>query len=254
LKSPKARLKSRPLIGVTVDWDDEGRVVEKRVRTEGAYFLYSAYTTAITDAGGVPLLIPHFSDSELIESVLDGVDGLLVTGGDFDIDPITYGEEPEEDIGRVVEARTKSETELILRAIKAEMPILAICGGEQLLNTVCGGTLVQDIARAIPKALRHEQVIPKNQPSHKVKVSPSSHLVKIVNSDQLEINSTHHQAVKDVGKGIRINATAADGVIEGIELVEHPFAIGVQWHPELLAHRDERQASIFQAFVSACIS
>jgi len=129
------------------------------------------------------------------------------------------------------------------------MPLLGICGGQQLLNVVLGGTLIQHIPDEIDDALAHEQQNPRDEAGHDVAVVDDTELHRIADSIQLSVNSAHHQAVKDVGDGVVVNAYAPDGVVEGIECPRYAFCIGVQWHPEFFI--DPADTRIFDAFVSA---
>ncbi|MGH7817439.1 MAG: gamma-glutamyl-gamma-aminobutyrate hydrolase family protein, partial [Candidatus Binatia bacterium] len=137
-------------------------------------------------------------------------------------------------------------------ALKKDLPILGICGGEQALNVVLGGSLYQDIDAQIPNAAEHEQSEKKTYGGHRVHIPNDTRLRAIVRSATLEVNTTHHQAVKQLGKGLIVDAVADDGVIEGIESTRHRFVIGVQWHPEVLAPRRQGHRRIFSAFVAAC--
>ena len=243
---------ARPRIGVTLDWDNDERTVKHRMRDEGTYFLYAAYVEALVAAGGVPFLLPHLVGADVVAAALDGIDGLVITGGDFDIDPHHYGAAPSADLGHVIESRTQVEWALLDGAFARELPVLAVCGGEQLLNVACGGTLIQDISSEMPGALEHEQSTPKNETAHDVTVVEGTLLADVVGPDALAVNSTHHQAVKDIGEGLRANAIAPDGVIEGVEKTGSAFVVGVQWHPEILANTDSRQRHLFEVFVAKC--
>ena len=130
------------------------------------------------------------------------------------------------------------------------MPVLGICGGQQLLNVVLGGTLIQHIPDEVEGALAHEQPNPRTEPGHTVAVAPGSLLHRIVGATEMSVNSAHHQAALDVGEGVLVDAVAPDGVIEGIESRRHRFCLGVQWHPEYGIDRGD--AKIFEAFVAAC--
>ncbi len=146
--------------------------------------------------------------------------------------------------------RTAFEFAITKGALDADKPVFGICGGQQLLNVVLGGTLIQHIPDEVPNALAHEQPNPRTEPGHKVAIARGTQLHRITQSDELAVNSAHHQAVKDVAPGIVIDATAPDGVIEGIEDPRRRFCIGVQWHPEYgLSEGDKR---LFAAFIAAC--
>jgi putative glutamine amidotransferase len=148
--------------------------------------------------------------------------------------------------------RTEFELEVTEQALKKDLPVLGICGGAQAINVALGGSLYQDIATQIPGAGAHEQSARKERGGHRVDIAAGSRLHAIVERRKLEVNTTHHQAVKDVGHGLVVNATAEDGVIEGIESTRHRWILGVQWHPEVLAQRREDQRRIFSCFVAQC--
>ena len=147
--------------------------------------------------------------------------------------------------------RTKFEKSAAESALERDMPVLGICGGQQLLNVVLGGTLIQHIPDEVDGALAHEQPNPRTEPGHTVSVAPGSLLHGIVGATEMAVNSAHHQAARDVGEGVLVDAVAPDGVIEGIESTRHRFCLGVQWHPEYEIDRGD--ARIFKAFIEACL-
>jgi putative glutamine amidotransferase len=134
----------------------------------------------------------------------------------------------------------------------ADKPVFAICRGMQLLNAAAGGTLFQDIERQFPDCLQHRQLAPRSHLSHQVVIADGSLLEKSAGAAQIRVNSFHHQAVKQPAPGFRVNAVAADGVVEGIESVSHRFVLGVQWHPENLARTDDAARKLFSAFIDVC--
>jgi putative glutamine amidotransferase len=134
-------------------------------------------------------------------------------------------------------------------ALARDMPVLGICGGQQLLHVVLGGTLIQHIPDTVAEALAHEQPNPRNEPGHAVKIAKGTLLHRIVGADTLQVNSAHHQAANGVPEGVVVDAVAPDGVIEGIEAPRYRFCLGVQWHPEF--HISEGDRRIFAAFVAA---
>ena len=176
--------------------------------------------------------LPH--NIKKISNYLDFVDGLVITGGDFDIDPKIYGKEIESENVKTKTDRTNFEFEITKQALQREKPVLGICGGQQLLNVVLGGTLIQHIPDSIDSIINHEQENPRNEPSHIVKITQNTKLHKITKVDQMFVNSAHHQSVDVLGKDLIINSIANDGVIEGIENPNHKFCIGVQWHLNFL--------------------
>ncbi len=198
------------------------------------------------------MVLPPDVSKKMISEALDQLQGVLVTGGNFDIHPTFYGEHPIHPLRNIKQQRTEFELELIRRALDRDLPILGVCGGEQAINVVLGGSLYQDIASQFPQALEHEQQIPKDQHSHSVKIHLKTNLHRIVDCREMKVNTTHHQAVKKPGRGLITNAIAEDGIIEGIESTEHRFVLGVQWHPESLMRDSLPQKKIFTSFIEAC--
>lgn len=213
------------------------------------YELKVAYAEAVARAGGLPMLLPYTDELAMVESYLDRISGLVVTGGAFDIPPQAYGEAAREGLGALKPARTAFETLLLRGALKRGLPVLGICGGMQLLNVVLGGTLFQDIRRELQNAREHEQKHDRAQPQHPVEVKDQTLLAELVGRGQLMVNSTHHQAARKTGENVLVSAVAPDGVIEAIEARNHPFALGVQWHPELLVTTIPAHLSIYRGFV-----
>jgi putative glutamine amidotransferase len=235
----------RPVIGLTPD------VASAEEEAAGAprYELKLQYVEGILKAGGLPLLLPFSEDSSVVRAYLERVQGLVVTGGAFDIPPGYYNETPREGLGPLKPERTAFETLALRLALERELPILGICGGMQLLNVHFGGTLHQDISRELPEALVHEQKHESTQPQHPVEVKDGTHLSDAVGKGALMVNSTHHQAVNALGEGLRVSAVAPDGVIEAIESTKHPFVLGVQWHPEALVGSVPVHLGILKHFI-----
>jgi len=146
--------------------------------------------------------------------------------------------------------RTDFELAVTRGALKRDLPVLGICGGQQLLAVAFGGTLIQHIPDSVPDALAHEQPNPRTEAGHEVAIAPDTLLARIVGKSRLAVNSAHHQAVDRPGEGAVVNATAPDGVVEGVEHPGYRFALGVQWHPEYAV--DPADPLIFRAFVEAC--
>jgi len=215
-------------------------------------FLQQRYLRAILEAGGIPLLLPIAPSRAALHAIVDRLDGIVVSGGNFDIHPRLYGEEAIPALGKIQEERTEFELELISLALRRDRPLLGICGGAQAINVALGGSLYQDISSQLPGARAHERGDLKEQGGHRVEIYDGTKLRRILGRKTLEVNTTHHQAVKRPGKGLIVNAAAEDGVIEGIESRELSFVIGVQWHPEFLIGTDPHQRKILVSFVSAC--
>jgi len=236
-----------PVIGISADFA-EG---DARTRREPTLFLAQRYYRAIEQAGALPFILPPLSSAGAIRQALRRLDGLLISGGGFDIHPSFYGEKSIEQMGVVKAQRTEFELAITAAALKQDLPLLGICGGAQALNVVLGGSLYQDIGTQAPNPAEHEQSEKKAYGGHAVEIASGTRLRAIVQRRRIEVNTTHHQAVKRLGKSLVINAIADDGIIEGIESTRHRFAIGVQWHPEVLAPRRIDQRRLFAAFVTA---
>jgi len=235
---------TRPVIGLTPDREEAGAFGYSKFPF---YALRENYATSIARAGGLPFALPL--EIGLIPEIIARIDGLVLTGGAFDVDPALFGDGARHQTVTVKPERTGFELAITKAALEADMPILGICGGEQLLNVALGGTLIQHIPDEVPGALAHEQPNPRDEPGHEVAIVPGTKLHGIVGCDRLAVNSAHHQAVKETGPGLTVNATAPDGVIEGIEDAGRRFCIGVEWHPEFeLSDGDSR---ILRALIEA---
>jgi putative glutamine amidotransferase len=211
------------------------------------------YVKALVSAGAAPLLLPNLTDKDLLRSIYEKLDGLLLSGGG-DIDPGRYGEAIHEKCGRIDAERDEVELALTRWAVEDGKPLLAICRGIQILNVALGGSLYQDIEAQISKALAHTWYpeYPRSHRSHNVAVTPETRLAQILDLETLPVNSLHHQALKDLAPPLTVSARASDHVVEAVELRNHPFVLGVQWHPEDLAPDDARQQGLFALFVQAC--
>ncbi|MBL8838639.1 MAG: gamma-glutamyl-gamma-aminobutyrate hydrolase family protein [Alphaproteobacteria bacterium] len=232
----------RPVIGITLDAEPAGGWSKFPW-----YALRENYCGAIAAAGGLPMPLPH--EPELAADYLARIDGLLVTGGAFDVDPALFGASERHPTVKTKDRRTAFELAILRGMHAADKPVLGICGGEQLLNVVLGGTLIQHIPDEVPGALAHEQPNPRDQAGHEVAIVAGTLLHRVTAADRLPVNSAHHQAVKTVGRGIVVNATAPDGVIEGIEDPSQRFCLGVEWHPEFAISAGDTK--IMAAFVDA---
>ena len=232
-----------PLIGITLDSEEPGGYAKLPW-----YALRQNYCDRIAEAGGLPLPLPHHPD--LADAYLDALAGLVVTGGAFDVDPALFGALSQHHTVKLKSRRTDFELALVQGALRRDLPILGICGGEQLLAVALGGTLIQHIPDQVEDALAHEQRNPRTEPGHDVDIVAGTLLASIAGSETIPVNSAHHQAVDSVPPGIVVNARAADGVIEGIEDPSRRFCLGVQWHPEYLI--SSADGAIFRAFLEAC--
>jgi putative glutamine amidotransferase len=233
---------SAPFIGITLDYQTQ--------RTFSAYPWYALranYAQAVAQGGGVPVMIPYAH--EAVSHYVNRLDGLIVAGGRFDIDPARYGDKILHQQTTTNPERTVFEEALLSGFLEKDKPVLAICGGEQLLNVVRGGTLYQHLPDDRPRSLNHFQEDQRHRTCHDITLEEGGVLASLVEDKTWGVNSSHHQAVKDLGDGVRIEACAFDGIIEAISLPSQRFALGVQWHPEfLLTPLDQ---AIFQSFLKA---
>lgn len=234
---------THPVIGITLDYETSGGYSKMPW-----YALRENYCVAVSRFEALPVPLPH--EVEKVAGYLELIDGLIVTGGAFDVSPDLYGDATKHEKTSTKDNRTKFEFAITKGAIDKKIPILGICGGEQLLNVVLGGTLIQHIPDTIKNALEHEQKNPRTEPGHTIKIERGTLLHKIVGSDTMDVNTAHHQAIAQPAPGVVVNAKTSDGVIEGIELLDHPFCLGVQWHPEYDVSPADKK--IFEAFVDAC--
>ncbi len=235
----------RPAIGITPDWSQPAD------RAFPRYDLAVPYAQAVLGAGGLPLVLPYSDDPQVLGDYLGRLDGLLVTGGAFDVPPAEYGEEVRAGCGALKPERSRFERAMIRLALGRGLPILGVCGGMQLLNVHFGGSLWQDLKSEYPQALGHEQKIDKRQPSHAVQVKAGTLLANAIGEGERPVNSTHHQAVRRLGEQLVASAVAPDGLVEALEAPGHRFVVGVQWHPETLVENLPWQLEIYRGFVGA---
>lgn len=230
-----------PIIGIVCGHDtNDGR---------DRYYVSNSVIQAVSEAGAVPILIPYTDDEKKLAAALNTVGGVVLPGG-VDVDPYLYGEEPVRGLGRIDPEWDALDVTAARLALERNVPVLGLCRGMQVLNVAAGGTLWQDIPSQVKGALQHSQKAPRWAASHGVTIDPDSKLGRLLGAE-LRVNSYHHQAVKDVAPGFQVTAEAADGIVEAIEGDEHVFAVGVQWHPELMTDSDPVQRRLFEGFVEA---
>ena len=215
-----------PIIGITLDYENNGGYSKFPW-----YAIRENYLTCLYKFGAIPF--PLFHENPIDHSLLKLLDALLITGGNFDINPKLYSKN-DEGARNIKDTRTNFEMNIFNKFLDTTKPILGICGGEQLINVASGGNLIQDINKSIQTSIYHEQNNPRNETSHEIIIKKNSKLYDIVKSEKIEVNSAHHQSVKTLGKDFALSASAPDGVIEAIEHVRHPWCLGLQWHPEFL--------------------
>ncbi|MCD6520460.1 MAG: gamma-glutamyl-gamma-aminobutyrate hydrolase family protein [Anaerolineae bacterium] len=242
--------RTAPVIGITM-----GNDLEKADRVA----LSKLYYQAVLLAGGIPLLLPPLTEKSPLRALYSLCSGLLLTGGG-DIASDVYQTSDRSKLSYVDRQRDQAELFLTRWALDERKPLLGICRGIQTLNVAAGGTLIQDIPSEVPSALDHRasSTLPVDQMAHPVTIKPASILAQALFknsplSDQLLVNSYHHQAIARVAPGFSVSAQAPDGIIEAIEISEESvFILGVQWHPERMVPQDEHMVQLFRAFIHAC--
>lgn len=241
----------RPCIGITCSRRTGGAW---GVHSLGHFldFAYAEYSEAVLDAGGAPFIIPVAQDESSMASLLDAMDGLILSGG-ADVHPRHYGEETLPGLGEVDAALDRMELLAAKMALERNLPILGICRGVQLLNVALGGTLYQHIPAQVPDALGHVPPMDKAVHAHTIRILPGTRLRQIIGRAEIWVNSAHHQSVKAPAPSCVVSAHARDGVIEAIEVPDRTFALGVQWHPEGTWRDDRHAKQLFRALVQAAI-
>ena len=230
----------KPIIGLTASVQDDGSIS-----------LLEAYSRAITECGGIPILIPYVKNTDVYDDIIKKCDGVFITGG-ADIDPHRYGESKKNTCGQLQQLRDEMELYILGEVLRRNKPILAVCRGVQLLNVYLGGTLYQDIPTEYPSKINHTQKEGRFEPSHSVGVVKDSPLCKLVLKDVMTSNSFHHQAIKDLAVGLEAMAYAEDGIIEAVYLPSRYYVRGYQWHPERLFDTDTDNKKIFSDFINTC--
>ncbi|MFW5985186.1 MAG: gamma-glutamyl-gamma-aminobutyrate hydrolase family protein [Halanaerobiaceae bacterium] len=225
------------VIGVTIGYSNQ---------QETKLELHANYLNVIKKAGGLPVILPPQIEPEVLEQLLDKIDGLLFSGG-TDVDPYYFGEEPKKGLRRVDPGRDKFEMKLVNWALEKKVPVLALCRGIQVLNIALGGTIIQHL----DGGLKHEQDAPYSYPSHKVFLTENGYLQQVYGKTEIAVNSFHHQALQKTGSGLKVEASSSDGIVEAVSLPDHPFVVGVQWHPERMYKTEPLQLKLFQKFVRA---
>ena len=229
----------KPIIGVMPLWDDEKESI----------WMLPGYFDGIIGAGGTPIMFPFLKEEKDLQKLVDLCDGILFTGG-HDVSPELYGEKPLEGVGSC-KMRDDMEKIVLNMAIEKNKPVLGICRGIQFINAALGGTLYQDLPTQLSSKTDHHQTPPYDVPVHSVEIKKDSPLYGYLNTEKIQVNSYHHQAVKDVAPGLQVMATAEDGLVEGLYMPDHRFLWAIQWHPEFSYLKDENSQKIFRAFIDS---
>ncbi len=214
--------------------------------------LMPSYIESVVAAGGLPVLIPLGLGEVELRRILQRMDGVLLPGGG-DIEPSNYRGGVHETMYGIDPDRDRVEIAVARQVVEMRKPFLAICRGHQILNVALGGTLWEDVKTFMPQAIRHDHFrgFPRNHLAHSVTAVSDSHIVRMMGKTEIQVNSLHHQGVRDLAPELRVTAVAPDGLIEGSEIPGHPFAVTVQWHPENLIHDDTSMLSLFRGLVEA---
>jgi putative glutamine amidotransferase len=249
-------VQNRPVIGVptqtlqVIDGIPEG--------LPHSWVMNHRYFTALTSVGAVPWMVPLLDDDEdTLRAIYDHLDGVFLAGG-VDVDPASYGAERHELCGRTDPARDKVELLFTRWAMQEAKPLFGVCRGMQVMNVALSGTLVQDCTAQHPHAIKHDYFpnagFARDFLAHDVSILPDSRLAQIYGATKVRVNSMHHQGIARLGEGFVPSATAPDGLIEAVELPGDAFAIGVQWHPEMLVETDAGTRRLFNEFIDAAAS
>ena len=228
----------RPLIGITADYNDR----------QTAYASPYGYAASVEKAGGMPVILPYRLADDLLPELLGRLDGILFSGGD-DLDPALFGQEPHPKSERIDLNRQAFELKLLKRVEATRLPLLGVCLGCQIINVHRGGSLHQwlgDIDR--PDYLEHRRLDDWGR-RHAVHIRPGTLLAERIGKSQLQINTSHKQAINQLGTGLTVSATAPDGIVEAVEDRSLPLFLGVQWHPERLAGEDDDELKLFKLLI-----
>lgn len=237
----------KPKIGITLSEAEDSDVKRWPLR-RGFDYIKRQYYQAILRSGGIPILLANAEQRYAIKSLVELIDGLLVTGGP-DLHPRHFNQKPHKKLSRTTEARDRFELETIRFALKEDLPILGICRGHQVLNVAFGGTLYQDLSCIPSRKITHADPHQTGKVFHRVRIEKGSRLHNIIGQTAIQTNSSHHQAIDRLDGGLRASAFAPDGIIEGIEHPGFNLVLSVQWHPESIYGRAHSR-KLLNAFVT----
>ncbi|MFC0273547.1 gamma-glutamyl-gamma-aminobutyrate hydrolase family protein [Metabacillus herbersteinensis] len=236
--------KSKPIIGITSSVVNHGEIPSAH--------LHEKYIASVTNAGGIPVVLPIGRDEEMVNTWVTMCDGFILSGGE-DVDPNSYNANPEPELRKTRSDRDETELLLVKSAIDQQKPIFAICRGIAMLNAALGGTIIQDIETTIENPIKHYQTAARPDATHEISINEGSRLHNLIGSYKARVNSMHHQAVGDLAPDLVSVAVAPDGVIEAVEgKCSDSVVLGVQWHPEEMASEDESMHRLFVNLVEEC--
>ncbi|MBQ5696392.1 MAG: gamma-glutamyl-gamma-aminobutyrate hydrolase family protein [Clostridium sp.] len=208
------------------------------------------YSKSIVDAGGIPIILPLVNDINVLINQISICNGLLLTGG-IDINPLLYKESPQPLLETCNDLIDWFHINLARKALDLNIPILGICRGCQVINVAFGGTLYQDITYATSSPIMHKQKSHLSQRCHYIYVKENSIIYDILGNEYV-VNSAHHQSVEKIASNFICTASSEDGIIEAIEMINKPFVVGVQWHPEMMVSYDIKALNLFKRFIESC--
>lgn len=232
----------KPIIGVMPLWDDEKQSI----------WMLPGYLDGLRQAGGLPVVFPLEADDCDIHQLMELCSGFLFTGG-HDVSPELYGEAPLDGTVSCCAQRDRLESIVLQRAIAQDKPVLGICRGIQFINAALGGTLYQDLPLQYPSEVEHHQQPPYDAPVHTVQIRKGTPLHMLLQTEELAVNSYHHQAVRRLADGLQSMAAAPDGLIEAVYKPDQKFLWAVQWHPEFSFRSEQSSRAIFDRFVQAML-
>jgi putative glutamine amidotransferase len=249
-------MESRPLIGVPTQTLQAIDGIPDDL--PHSWVMNHRYLTALAATGAAPVLVPLLAgDDAALRAIYDALDGVFIAGG-VDVDPSSYDEPRADACGRTDPDRDAVEIRFTQWARADGKPLLGVCRGLQIMNVAAGGSLYQDCATEFAGSIKHDYFPnaghARDYLAHTVHVDPGTRLHDIFGADEVQVNSMHHQGLARIADDLTVSATAPDGLIEALEATDHPFAVGVQWHPEMLVDTDSGTRRLFEAFVAAAAS